>query len=63
MNESEAKAIASVCKGKNLEKRNIKLSKQVSDFEQIVIVEKNIFGKERDEYEKEILELTKKVSD
>ena len=45
-----------------LEKRNIKLAKQASDFEKIVIVERSRFGKEIDEYEKVIFELTKKVS-
>ena len=46
-----------------METRNIKLSKQVSDFEQIVIIERSRFVKEREVYEKEILELTKKVAD
>ena len=64
LNESQAKKFtAFVSKGKDMDKRNIKHSKQVYDFEQIVIVERRRFGKERDEYKKEILELSKKVSD
>ena len=48
LNESEAK---------------FTLAKQVFDFEQIVVVERSTFTKEREEHEKEVLELTKQISD
>ena len=41
MNESESNCTKHLLKTEELEKRNIKLVKQVSDFEQIVIVERN----------------------
>ena len=45
-----------MCKGKDIEKRNIYLSKQASDFEKIVVVERRRFAKEREEHEKEVLD-------
>ena len=45
------------------ETRNIKLSKQVADLEKILIIERNRFKAEREEYEKKMLELTEQVND
>jgi hypothetical protein len=63
LNESESNCTKHLRKRQELEKRNIMLAKQVSDFEQIVIVERNRFAKEREKYDKEILDLTKKASE
>ena len=61
LNESESNCQDHLMKRQVLEKRNIMLSKQVSDFEKIVIVERNRFEKRREESDKEILELQKKI--
>ena len=50
LTESEAKYTASLSRGKDMDKRKIKLSKQVSDFEQILIIERDKFVKERENY-------------
>ena len=42
--------------------RIMDLLKQVSDFEQTVIIERSNFQNQKDEYERQILELEKKVS-
>ncbi|KAJ9546705.1 hypothetical protein OSB04_019248 [Centaurea solstitialis] len=56
--ESEA-----VSKTKPFELRNAKLSIQISDFEQIVILERNNFEKARKTFEEKILEFSSKMSD
>ncbi|KAJ9553109.1 hypothetical protein OSB04_017154 [Centaurea solstitialis] len=56
--ESEA-----VSKVKSLELRNAQLSTQISDFEQLLILERNNFEKERKVLEEHILDLTSKISD
>ncbi|KAJ9567563.1 hypothetical protein OSB04_003529 [Centaurea solstitialis] len=56
--ESEA-----VSKVKLLESRNAQLSTQISDFEQLVILERNNFEKERKVFEENILDLSSKMSD
>ncbi|KAJ9535957.1 LOW QUALITY PROTEIN: hypothetical protein OSB04_un000880 [Centaurea solstitialis] len=56
--ESEA-----VSKVKSLELRNAQLSTQISDFEQLLILERNIFEKERKVLEENILDLSSKISD
>ena len=43
--------------------RNIKLSKQVSDFEKIVVIERSRFRAEREELENKTLKLTEQVND
>ena len=48
LDTSESNCIDHLKKTKDLEKRNIKLAKQLSDFEQIVIVERRRFAKERE---------------
>ncbi|KAJ9552476.1 hypothetical protein OSB04_016521 [Centaurea solstitialis] len=52
-----------VSKVKSLELRNAKLSTQISDFEQIIILERNNFEKERKVFEQNILDLSSKISD
>ncbi|KAJ9562678.1 hypothetical protein OSB04_007838 [Centaurea solstitialis] len=56
--ESEA-----VSKVKSLELRNAQLSTQISDFEQLLILERNNFEKERKVFEENILDLSSKISD
>ncbi|KAJ9551210.1 hypothetical protein OSB04_015255 [Centaurea solstitialis] len=56
--ESEA-----VSKVKSLELRNAQLSNQISDFEQLLILERNNFEKERKVFEENILDLSSKISD
>ncbi|KAJ9540979.1 hypothetical protein OSB04_027485 [Centaurea solstitialis] len=56
--ESEA-----VSKVKSLELRNAQLSTQISDFEQLIILERNNFEKERKVFEENILDLSSKISD
>ncbi|KAJ9550150.1 hypothetical protein OSB04_014195 [Centaurea solstitialis] len=56
--ESEA-----VSKVKSLELRNAQLSNQISDFEQLLILERNKFEKERKVLEENILDLSSKISD
>ncbi|KAJ9547298.1 hypothetical protein OSB04_019841 [Centaurea solstitialis] len=56
--ESEA-----VSKVKLLESRNAQLSTQISDFEQLLILERNNFEKERKVLEENILDLSSKISD
>ncbi|KAJ9557404.1 hypothetical protein OSB04_012018 [Centaurea solstitialis] len=56
--ESEA-----VSKVKSLELRNAQLSTQISDFEQLLILERNNFEKERKVLEENILDLSSKISD
>jgi len=60
LNESESNCQDHLMKRQVLEKRNIMLSKQVSDFEKILIVERNRFEKGREESDKELLELKKR---
>ena len=63
LNANEAKFNALLCRGDQLKKRNITLTKQVSDFEQIVIVERSNFRKQRDELESQLSSLEKQVTD
>ncbi|KAJ9555991.1 hypothetical protein OSB04_010605 [Centaurea solstitialis] len=56
--ESEA-----VSKVKSLELSNAQLSNQISDFEQLLILERNNFEKERKVFEENILDLSSKISD
>ncbi|KAJ9567605.1 hypothetical protein OSB04_003571 [Centaurea solstitialis] len=56
--ESEA-----VSKVKSLELRNAQLSTQISDFEKLLILERNNFEKERKVFEENILDLSSKISD
>jgi len=63
LEESESNCTDHLKKRREFEATNIKLSKQVSDFEKIVIVERNRFAKERQDSDKEILELKKKISE
>ncbi|KAJ9548855.1 hypothetical protein OSB04_021398 [Centaurea solstitialis] len=56
--ESEA-----VSKVKSLELRNAQLSTQISDFEQLLILERNNFEKERKVFEENIIDLSSKMSD
>ncbi|KAJ9561761.1 LOW QUALITY PROTEIN: hypothetical protein OSB04_006921 [Centaurea solstitialis] len=56
--ESEA-----VSKVKSLELRNAQLSTQISNFEQLLILERNNFEKERKVLEENILDLSSKISD
>ncbi|KAJ9535790.1 hypothetical protein OSB04_un001059 [Centaurea solstitialis] len=56
--ESEA-----VSKVQSLELRNAQLSTQISDFEQLIILERNNFEKERKVLEENILDLSSKISD
>ncbi|KAJ9548857.1 hypothetical protein OSB04_021400 [Centaurea solstitialis] len=56
--ESEA-----VSKVKSLELRNAQLSTQISDFEQLIIIERSNFEKERKVFEENILDLSSKISD
>ncbi|KAJ9555727.1 hypothetical protein OSB04_010341 [Centaurea solstitialis] len=56
--ESEA-----VSKVKSLELRNAQLSTQISDFEQLLVLERNNFEKERKVFEENILDLSSKISD
>ena len=46
-----------------LKSRNIKLSKQVLDFEKIVVIERSRFRAEREELENKTLKLTEQVND
>ncbi|KAJ9548739.1 hypothetical protein OSB04_021282 [Centaurea solstitialis] len=52
-----------VSKVKSLELRNAQLSTQISDFEQLLILERNNFEKERKVFEENILDLSSKISD
>ncbi|KAJ9547009.1 hypothetical protein OSB04_019552 [Centaurea solstitialis] len=52
-----------VSKVKSLELRNAKLSTQISDFEQLIILERNNFEKQRKVFEENILDLSSKISD
>ncbi|KAJ9551501.1 hypothetical protein OSB04_015546 [Centaurea solstitialis] len=52
-----------VSKVKLLELRNAQLSNQISDFEQLLILERNNFEKERKVLEENILDLSSKMSD
>ncbi|KAJ9551957.1 hypothetical protein OSB04_016002 [Centaurea solstitialis] len=56
--ESEA-----VSKVKSLELRNAQLSNQISNFEQLLILKRNKFEKERKVLEENILDLSSKMSD
>ncbi|KAJ9564484.1 hypothetical protein OSB04_000450 [Centaurea solstitialis] len=56
--ESEA-----VSKVKSLELRNAQLLTQISDFEQLIILERSNFEKERKVFEENILDLSSKFSD
>ncbi|KAJ9555966.1 hypothetical protein OSB04_010580 [Centaurea solstitialis] len=56
--ESEA-----VSKVKSLELRNAQLSTQISDFEQLIILERNNLEKERKVFEENIFDLSSKISD
>ncbi|KAJ9544789.1 hypothetical protein OSB04_024496 [Centaurea solstitialis] len=56
--ESEA-----VSKVKSLELRNAQLSNQISDFEQLLILERHNFEKERKVFQENILDLSSKISD
>ncbi|KAJ9548098.1 hypothetical protein OSB04_020641 [Centaurea solstitialis] len=56
--ESEA-----VSKVKSVEIRNAQLSTQISDFEQLLILERNNFEKERKVFEENILDLSSTISD
>ncbi|KAJ9553680.1 hypothetical protein OSB04_017725 [Centaurea solstitialis] len=56
--ESEA-----VSRVKSLELRNAQLSNQISDFEQLLILERNNFEKERKVFEENILDLSSKIYD
>ncbi|KAJ9545374.1 hypothetical protein OSB04_025081 [Centaurea solstitialis] len=47
----------------SLELRNAQLSTQISDFEQLIIFERNSFEKERKVFEENILDLSSKISD
>ncbi|KAJ9537842.1 hypothetical protein OSB04_030575 [Centaurea solstitialis] len=52
-----------VSKVKSLQLRNAQLSTQISDFEQLIILERNNFEKERKVFEENILDLSSKISD
>ncbi|KAJ9558844.1 hypothetical protein OSB04_013458 [Centaurea solstitialis] len=52
-----------VSKVKSLELRNAQLSTQISDFEQLLILERNNFEKERKVFQENILDLSSKISD
>ncbi|KAJ9540898.1 LOW QUALITY PROTEIN: hypothetical protein OSB04_027404 [Centaurea solstitialis] len=52
-----------VSKVKSLELRNAQLSIQISDFEHLLILERNNFEKERKVFEENILDLSSKISD
>ncbi|KAJ9560846.1 hypothetical protein OSB04_006006 [Centaurea solstitialis] len=56
----ESEAVSNV---KSLELRNAQLSNQISDFEQLLILERNKFEKERNVLEENILDLSSKISD
>ncbi|KAJ9544832.1 hypothetical protein OSB04_024539 [Centaurea solstitialis] len=56
----ESKAVSKV---KSLELRNAQLSTQISDFEQLLILERSNFEKERKVFEENILDLSSKISD
>ncbi|KAJ9542930.1 hypothetical protein OSB04_029436 [Centaurea solstitialis] len=56
--ESEA-----VSKVKSLEFRNAQFLNQISDFEQLIILERNSFEQERKGFEANILDLSSKISD
>ncbi|KAJ9566854.1 hypothetical protein OSB04_002820 [Centaurea solstitialis] len=62
---STKKFVASeaVSKVKSLELRNAQLSTQISDFEQLLILERNNFEKDRKVFEENILDLSSKISD
>ncbi|KAJ9548122.1 hypothetical protein OSB04_020665 [Centaurea solstitialis] len=56
----ESEAISRV---KSLEFRNAQLSTQISDFEQLIILDRSNFEKERKVFEENILNLSSKISD
>ncbi|KAJ9541501.1 hypothetical protein OSB04_028007 [Centaurea solstitialis] len=56
----ESEAVSNV---KSLELRNAQLSNQISDFEQLLILDRNKFEKERKVLEENILDLSSKISD